>query len=65
VKIATGDTKVVQRGHGDGIYINTSGIGIIPAGLDIGPRNARPAMSCWSAARSGITVLPLCLCAKV
>jgi hydrogenase expression/formation protein HypE len=42
VKIATGDTKVVQRGHGDGIYINTSGIGVIPAGLDIGPRNARP-----------------------
>jgi hydrogenase expression/formation protein HypE len=42
VKIVTGDTKVVQRGHGDGIYINTSGIGIIPAGLDIGPRNARP-----------------------
>ncbi len=42
VKVATGDTKVVQRGHGDGIYINTSGIGVIPAGLDIGPRNARP-----------------------
>jgi len=42
VKIATGDTKVVQKGHGDGIYINTSGIGVIPAGLDIGPRNARP-----------------------
>jgi hydrogenase expression/formation protein HypE len=41
VKVATGDTKVVQRGHGDGIYINTSGIGVIPAGLDIGPRNAR------------------------
>jgi hydrogenase expression/formation protein HypE len=42
VKIATGDTKVVQKGHGDGIYINTSGIGLIPTGLDIGPRNARP-----------------------
>ena len=42
VSIATGDTKVVQKGHGDGVYINTSGIGIIPAGLDIGPRNARP-----------------------
>lgn len=42
VKVATGDTKVVQRGHGDGIYINTSGIGVIPAGLDIGPANARP-----------------------
>jgi hydrogenase expression/formation protein HypE len=42
VKIATGDTKVVQKGHGDGIYINTSGIGVIPAGVDIGPSNARP-----------------------
>jgi hydrogenase expression/formation protein HypE len=42
VKIATGDTKVVQKGHGDGIYINTSGIGVIPAGVDIGPANARP-----------------------
>jgi hydrogenase expression/formation protein HypE len=42
VKVATGDTKVVQKGHGDGIYINTSGIGIIPAGVDIGPGNARP-----------------------
>jgi hydrogenase expression/formation protein HypE len=41
VKIATGDTKVVQKGHGDGIYINTSGIGIIPAGVEIGPANAR------------------------
>jgi len=42
VIIATGDTKVVQRGHGDGLYINTSGIGVIPAKVDIGPANARP-----------------------
>ncbi|MGB8214295.1 MAG: hydrogenase expression/formation protein HypE [Anaerolineales bacterium] len=42
VQIATGDTKVVQKGHGDGIYINTAGIGVVPAGLDIGPANARP-----------------------
>jgi len=41
VKIATGDTKVVQKGHGDGIYINTSGIGVIPEGIDIAPQNAR------------------------
>ncbi len=41
VKVITGDTKVVQKSHGDGIYINTSGIGMIPAGLDIGPANAR------------------------
>ncbi len=42
VKIATGDTKVVQKGHGDGIYINTSGIGIIPPRVDIAPDLARP-----------------------
>ncbi|HEY5269502.1 MAG TPA: hydrogenase expression/formation protein HypE, partial [Anaerolineales bacterium] len=42
VKITTGDTKVVQKGHGDGIYINTSGLGLIPADVDIGPANARP-----------------------
>ncbi len=41
VKVATGDTKVVQRGHGDGIYINTSGLGMIPSGIDIGPANAK------------------------
>ncbi len=42
VQIATGDTKVVNKGHGDGIYINTSGIGIIPSDLNIAPTNARP-----------------------
>ena len=41
VKIVTGDTKVVQRGHGDGVYINTSGIGIIPESVEIAPQNAK------------------------
>ncbi len=36
VQIATGDTKVVNRGHGDGVFINTSGIGLIPVGVNIG-----------------------------
>lgn len=36
-QIITGDTKVVERGHGDGCYINTSGLGLVPAGLHIGP----------------------------
>lgn len=40
--IVTGDTKVVDRGKGDGIFINTAGIGLIPAGVDISPRRARP-----------------------
>ena len=42
VQIATGDTKVVNKGHGDGIYINTSGIGLVPQDVDIRPKNARP-----------------------
>jgi hydrogenase expression/formation protein HypE len=42
VRIVTGDTKVVERGHGDGVYINTSGIGVIPDGVNIGPSRARP-----------------------
>jgi len=42
VQIVTGDTKVVQKGHGDGLFINTSGIGVISAGIDISPRNAHP-----------------------
>ena len=33
VQVVTGDTKVVDRGKGDGSYINTSGIGVIPAGI--------------------------------
>ena len=42
VQIAAGDTKVVNKGHGDGIYINTSGIGVIPNGVNIAPDNAKP-----------------------
>ncbi|MBT8208396.1 MAG: hydrogenase expression/formation protein HypE [Acidimicrobiia bacterium] len=37
VRIVTGDTKVVDRGHGDGVYINTTGIGVLDEGVDIGP----------------------------
>lgn len=42
VTLATGDTKVVDKGHGDGLYINTSGIGLIPEGVQIAPNRARP-----------------------
>ena len=38
VQIVTGDTKVVDRGKGDGIFINTAGIGLVPPGIDISPR---------------------------
>jgi hydrogenase expression/formation protein HypE len=42
VQIVTGDTKVVERGHGDGIYINTAGVGMLREGSQIGPTQARP-----------------------
>jgi hydrogenase expression/formation protein HypE len=35
VEVVTGDTKVVEKGHGDGIYISTAGIGFVPAGLEL------------------------------
>jgi hydrogenase expression/formation protein HypE len=40
IKIVTGDTKVVERGKGDGLFINTSGIGVIPNGVNIAPNLA-------------------------
>jgi hydrogenase expression/formation protein HypE len=42
VAIIAGDTKVVDKGHGDGVFINTSGIGVLPDGLAIGPNQAQP-----------------------
>lgn len=41
VPVVTGDTKVVERGKGDGIYINTAGIGRVDHGLPIGPKAVR------------------------
>lgn len=42
VRIVTGDTKVVNRGHGDGIYINTSGVGFIPADRHLSGSHCKP-----------------------
>ena len=42
VKIVTGDTKVVERGHGDGCYINTAGIGLLRPGISVSPLHAMP-----------------------
>ncbi len=42
VSIVTGDTKVVERGKGDGVFINTTGIGVIPEGLQLSGDRARP-----------------------
>ncbi|MGM0367257.1 MAG: hydrogenase expression/formation protein HypE [Actinomycetota bacterium] len=41
-KIVTGDTKVVEKGNADKIYINTSGIGIIESNINISPMNIQP-----------------------
>lgn len=42
VRIVTGDTKVVGRGNGDQIFINTSGIGLVPPGINLSSRNVQP-----------------------
>lgn len=42
VSLVTGDTKVIDRGKGDKIFINTSGIGLIPEGVNIDPKLAKP-----------------------
>ncbi|WP_123026171.1 hydrogenase expression/formation protein HypE [Mycolicibacterium stellerae] len=42
VKLVTGDTKVVDSGHGDGVYINTAGIGLVDERADIRPQRAAP-----------------------
>jgi hydrogenase expression/formation protein HypE len=42
VQIITGDTKVVDRGKGDGIFINTAGIGVVEHSLNIVPGSVRP-----------------------
>ncbi len=42
VSIVTGDTKVVDRGNADKLYINTAGVGVVPEGIDLSGRNAEP-----------------------
>lgn len=42
VAIVTGDTKVVERGAADGLYINTAGVGVIPPGRELGPAQLQP-----------------------
>ncbi|HEY5431779.1 MAG TPA: hydrogenase expression/formation protein HypE [Coriobacteriia bacterium] len=42
VRIVTGDTKVVERGHGDGIYINTAGVGVVREGVDLSSSHCKP-----------------------
>jgi hydrogenase expression/formation protein HypE len=42
VRLVTGDTKVVERGSADGLYVTTSGIGVVPEGVEVGPDRLRP-----------------------
>ena len=42
VTIVTGDTKVVNKGHGDGVFINTSGVGLIDEGVELGGARIQP-----------------------
>jgi hydrogenase expression/formation protein HypE len=42
VPIVTGDTKVVERGKGDGVFITTTGVGVVPEGVNISGDRARP-----------------------
>ena len=42
VQVVTGDTKVVEKGKGDGMFINTTGVGVVPNGLELSADHARP-----------------------
>lgn len=42
VQVVTGDTKVVEKGKGDGLFINTTGIGLVPDGVDLSANRAQP-----------------------
>jgi hydrogenase expression/formation protein HypE len=60
VALVTGDTKVVDRGKGDGLFINTAGVGLVPTGVAIHPRRVRPGdavLLTGDVGRHGIAVL--------
>jgi hydrogenase expression/formation protein HypE len=42
VAVVTGDTKVVERGRGDSLFVNTAGIGLVERGRELGPERVRP-----------------------
>ncbi len=60
VDIVTGDTKVVDKGKGDGVFITTTGMGLVPEGIFIGPEQVRPGdtiLVSGDVGRHGIAVL--------
>ncbi|MGZ8688031.1 MAG: hydrogenase expression/formation protein HypE, partial [Gaiellaceae bacterium] len=42
VAVVAGDTKVVERGKADGLYVTTAGVGTVADGVDLGPRRVQP-----------------------
>ena len=62
VPIVTGDTKVVERGKGDGVFITTTGVGVVPEGLYLSGAQARPGdkiLISGSIGDHGVTILSL------
>ena len=62
VSIVTGDTKVVDRGKGDGIFVNVTGVGLVPEGIEISPRRATPGdviLVSGAIAQHGIAIMAL------
>ena len=60
VEIVTGDTKVVEKGSGDGVFVNTAGIGFVPEGVSYSAANVRPGdriVLNGSLGEHGITIL--------
>lgn len=60
VELVTGDTKVVDRGKGDGLFVNTAGVGVVPDGVSAGPRRIQPGdaiVLSGDVGRHGIAVL--------
>ncbi|WP_017943026.1 MULTISPECIES: hydrogenase expression/formation protein HypE [unclassified Thioalkalivibrio] len=60
VRVVAGDTKVVEAGHGDEVYINTSGVGVVPDGICIDPAAVRPGdvlLASGDLGRHGVAIL--------
>jgi hydrogenase expression/formation protein HypE len=60
VTLVTGDTKVIDRGKGDGIFVNTSGVGIVEDGVSVAPRRIAPGdavLLSGDVGRHGVAVL--------